>query len=188
MRQCEDQNGEVSATSTSTSSSSNFFNSIFMASSSSSPSSSSLQFRNAHNLHEEGNHHHEETSAENRSSLGNIEVVVIQNHVNLKVQCQRRPGQLLKAIVALEDLRLSVLHLNITSLHSFVFYSFNLKVHLISPLLIINFLVYVDSLKNNLIKYLIFEGFFPQKNLANVGKVTSFLKEIIWDLYFFLTS
>lgn len=130
MKQCEDQNGDVSVTSTSTSSSSNFFTNMFMASSSSSPSSS-FQFRNAHNFHKEGgnHHHHEEIiCGENRSSLGNIEVVVIQNHVNLKVQCQRRPGQLLKAIVALEDLRLSVLHLNITSLHSLALYSFNVKI------------------------------------------------------------
>ncbi|PON97197.1 Basic helix-loop-helix transcription factor [Trema orientale] len=66
--------------------------------------------------------------AENKSEAADIEVTVIQTHVNLKIQCPRRPGQLLKAIVALEDLRLAILHLNITSSHTTVFYSFNLKI------------------------------------------------------------
>lgn len=69
-----------------------------------------------------------QSTAENRSTAVDIEVTVIQTHVNLKLQCPRRPGQLLKAIVALEDLSLTVLHLNITSLQSSVLYSFNLKV------------------------------------------------------------
>jgi hypothetical protein len=76
---------------------------------------------------EEGNYG-EEVKAENKSEVAEIEVTVIQTHVNLKIQCQRRPGLLLKAIVALEDLRLTVLHLNITSSDSSVLYSFNLKV------------------------------------------------------------
>ena len=70
----------------------------------------------------------EEVKAENKSDVAEIEVTVIQTHVNLKIQCRRRPGLLLKAIVALEDLRLTVLHLNITSSDSSVLYSFNLKV------------------------------------------------------------
>ncbi|KAL6322264.1 hypothetical protein AAG906_005228 [Vitis piasezkii] len=67
-------------------------------------------------------------TADNKSAAADIEVTVIQTHVNLKIQCPRRPGQLLKAIVALEDLSLTVLHLNITSLQSTVLYSFNLKI------------------------------------------------------------
>jgi hypothetical protein len=76
---------------------------------------------------EEGNYG-EEVKAENKSDVAEIEVTVIQTHVNLKIQSRRRPGLLLKAIVALEDLRLTVLHLNITSSDSSVLYSFNLKV------------------------------------------------------------
>ncbi|KAE7999280.1 hypothetical protein FH972_003729 [Carpinus fangiana] len=76
---------------------------------------------------EEGNYG-EEVKAENKSDVAEIEVTVIQTHVNLKIQCRRRPGLLLKAIVALEDLRLTVLHLNITSSDSSVLYSFNLKI------------------------------------------------------------
>ncbi|KAJ7963410.1 transcription factor bHLH67-like [Quillaja saponaria] len=70
----------------------------------------------------------EQLKAENKSDAADIEVTVIESHVNLKVQCQRKHGQLLKAIVALEDLRLTVLHLNITSTQASVLYSFNLKI------------------------------------------------------------
>ncbi|TXG63110.1 hypothetical protein EZV62_010104 [Acer yangbiense] len=70
----------------------------------------------------------DEVKAENKPDGAEIEVIVIQNHVNLKIQCARRPGQLLKAIVALEDIRLTFLHLNITSSQTTVHYSFNLKI------------------------------------------------------------
>ncbi|KAL1329337.1 transcription factor bHLH57 isoform X2 [Arachis ipaensis] len=71
----------------------------------------------------------DELKAENKSESAEIEVTLIQTHVNLKIQCKRRHGQLVKAIVALEDLRLSILHLNITSSSDdSVLYSLNLKI------------------------------------------------------------
>ncbi|KAK7275449.1 hypothetical protein RIF29_16566 [Crotalaria pallida] len=70
----------------------------------------------------------DEVKAEMKSELGHIEVTLIQTHVNLKIECLRRPGQLIKIIVALEDLRLSILHLNITSTVASVLYSLNLKI------------------------------------------------------------
>lgn len=70
----------------------------------------------------------EKMKAESKLDGAEIEVIVIHNHVNLKIHSPRRPGQLLKAIVALEDLRLTFLHLNITSSETTVHYSFNLKV------------------------------------------------------------
>ncbi|XVF22272.1 hypothetical protein REPUB_Repub12eG0159000 [Reevesia pubescens] len=69
----------------------------------------------------------DEVKAESKSCAAEIEVNVIHNHVNLKIQCSRRSGQLLLAIVTLESLRLTVLHLNITSSQDSVLYSFNLK-------------------------------------------------------------
>lgn len=58
-----------------------------------------------------------------------VEATVVQGHVNLKVAGRRRAGQLVRAIASLEELRLSVLHLNITSLDpSSIVYSLNLKV------------------------------------------------------------
>ncbi|XP_038889530.1 transcription factor bHLH67 isoform X2 [Benincasa hispida] len=67
--------------------------------------------------------------AELKSEVAEIEVTMIQTHVNLKIKCPKRQGQLLKAIVALEDLRLTVLHLNITTSQATaaMLYSFNLK-------------------------------------------------------------
>ncbi|KAE8721510.1 Transcription factor bHLH57 [Hibiscus syriacus] len=65
--------------------------------------------------------------AESKSGAAEVEVNVIHNHVNLKVQCPRRAGQLVQAIVTLESLRLTVLHLNITTSQASILYSFNLK-------------------------------------------------------------
>lgn len=68
--------------------------------------------------------------AELKSEVAEIEVTMIQTHVNLKIKCPKRQGLLLKAIVALEDLRLTVLHLNITTSQATatMLYSFNLKI------------------------------------------------------------
>ncbi|KAK7389734.1 hypothetical protein VNO78_25023 [Psophocarpus tetragonolobus] len=70
----------------------------------------------------------DEVKAENKSEAADIKVTLIQTHVNLKIECQRKPGQLIKVIVALEDLRLTILHLNITSSETSVLYSLNLKI------------------------------------------------------------
>ncbi|KAJ8467775.1 hypothetical protein OPV22_030327 [Ensete ventricosum] len=57
-----------------------------------------------------------------------VEATVVQGHVNLKVAAQRRRGQLVRAIAAMEELCLSVLHLNVTSLEpSSILYSLSLK-------------------------------------------------------------
>ncbi|KAG7553347.1 Myc-type basic helix-loop-helix (bHLH) domain [Arabidopsis thaliana x Arabidopsis arenosa] len=57
-----------------------------------------------------------------------VEATVIQNHVSLKVRCKRGKGQILKAIVSIEELKLAILHLTISSSFDFVIYSFNLKI------------------------------------------------------------
>ncbi|KAK8588115.1 hypothetical protein V6N13_087063 [Hibiscus sabdariffa] len=69
----------------------------------------------------------EEIKAESKSGAAEIDVNVIHNHVNLKIQCPRRAGQLVQAIVTLESLGLTVLHLNITTSQASALYSFNLK-------------------------------------------------------------
>ncbi|GAB4861525.1 hypothetical protein Ancab_036715 [Ancistrocladus abbreviatus] len=122
MRECDHQeNGDVSASSSSCSSSSNFLYNLFTPS-----------FSLSKSHEEDGNctaeRKSEEFTAENRSAIADIGAVMIQNHVNLKIQCRRKEGQLVKAILAMEELRLTVLHLSITSLQSLVHYSFNLKV------------------------------------------------------------
>lgn len=73
------------------------------------------------------------TTQGDQTCIPKIEATVIQNHVSLKIQCQKKQGQLLKGIILLEKLRLTVLHLNIaSSSHSSVSYSFNLKVYTFS--------------------------------------------------------
>ncbi|GMN33392.1 hypothetical protein TIFTF001_046699 [Ficus carica] len=141
MRKAEDNNTVCTSTTSSSSSSAAAatvpsFNGLFMSlsqyrigreediknnSSSNNNNNNHLNNNNVSNLGEE-------VRAENKSEAADIEVTVIQTHVNLKIQCPRRPGQLLTAIIALEDLRLSVLHLNITSSQDTVLYSFNLRI------------------------------------------------------------
>lgn len=139
MRHSEDSNGDVSTGSTSTSSS-NLLTNLFMGSTSqllptmSPPTSTNNIPDNDGSSSAEleapatGIQKGDEFTAENRSPAADVDVVVIQNHVNLKIQCQRKPGQLIRAILALEDLMLTVLHLNITSSESLIHYSFNLKI------------------------------------------------------------
>ncbi|KAF4366484.1 hypothetical protein CsatB_010765 [Cannabis sativa] len=128
-------NGVENSVSSSSSSSTTSNNAVTM------PSSHGLymslsQFRIGPHDHQENNNSHsnimssvgDEVRAENKSEAADIVVTVIQTHVNLKIQCPRRPGQLLKAILALEELRLAILHLNITSSQATVLYSFNLKI------------------------------------------------------------
>ncbi|CAH2057706.1 unnamed protein product [Thlaspi arvense] len=67
-------------------------------------------------------------TGEEQSSNLRIDATVIESHVNLKIQCPRKQGQLLRSIILLEKLRFTVLHLNITSpSNASVSYSFNLK-------------------------------------------------------------
>ncbi|KAJ9188227.1 hypothetical protein P3X46_003603 [Hevea brasiliensis] len=81
------------------------------------------------NIQRENGDCEEEAKVKRKSEAAEIEVTVIKNHVNLKIQSERKTGQLLRAIVALDDLRLTVLHLNITtSSETTVLYSFNLKI------------------------------------------------------------
>ncbi|GMH00364.1 hypothetical protein Nepgr_002203 [Nepenthes gracilis] len=123
-QQSEELNGDGSANSSSSSSSSNLLNKLFVE--------SALPLRNSP---EDGSCAAEPGGGgelfleENRSAfVQEIEAVVIHNHVNLKIECRRRAGLLVKTILALEDLRLTVLHLNITSFQSLAHYSFNLKI------------------------------------------------------------
>ncbi|CAH8386993.1 unnamed protein product [Eruca vesicaria subsp. sativa] len=68
------------------------------------------------------------SNVEEQSSKLRIDATVIESHVNLKIQCPKRQGQLLRTIIWLEKLRFTVLHLNVTSpCNASVSYSFNLK-------------------------------------------------------------
>ncbi|WOL02766.1 hypothetical protein Cni_G11485 [Canna indica] len=65
---------------------------------------------------------------ENQAAIANIEVTMVESHANLKVLSRRRPKQLLKLVVGLQNLQLVPLHLNVTSVDQMVMYSFSLKV------------------------------------------------------------
>ncbi|XP_074588202.1 transcription factor bHLH94-like [Curcuma longa] len=69
-----------------------------------------------------------EAKAENMAPAAAIEVSVVDSHANLKVLSPRRPKLLLKLVVGLQNLHLTTLHLNVTTIDDIVFYSFSLKV------------------------------------------------------------
>ncbi|KAL5215079.1 hypothetical protein ABZP36_004231 [Zizania latifolia] len=66
--------------------------------------------------------------AENRAGVADIEVSLVETHASLRVMAPRLPGQLLKMVAALQELRLTVLHLNVTALGSLALYSISVKV------------------------------------------------------------
>ncbi|KAG5543911.1 hypothetical protein RHGRI_016613 [Rhododendron griersonianum] len=61
-------------------------------------------------------------------AFGDIEVTMVESHASLKVLSKRRPRQLLKLVTGLQCLRLSVLHLSVTSADQMVLYSLSVKV------------------------------------------------------------
>ncbi|MED6198696.1 hypothetical protein PIB30_068974, partial [Stylosanthes scabra] len=69
-----------------------------------------------------------EETAESKSCLADVEVKLLGFDAMIKILSRRRPGQLIKAIAALEDLQLIILHTNITTIEQTVLYSFNVKV------------------------------------------------------------
>nr|CAB3460598.1 unnamed protein product [Digitaria exilis] len=68
-----------------------------------------------------------EEVAENKSCLADIEVRALGADAMIKILSRRRPGQLIKTIAALEDMQMSILHTNITTIEQTVLYSFNVK-------------------------------------------------------------
>ncbi|KAI8550316.1 hypothetical protein RHMOL_Rhmol06G0095800 [Rhododendron molle] len=61
-------------------------------------------------------------------AFGDIEVTMLESHASLKVLSKRRPRQLLKLVAGLQCLRLSVLHLTVTSADQMVLYSLSVKI------------------------------------------------------------
>ncbi|RLN00144.1 Transcription factor FAMA [Panicum miliaceum] len=68
-----------------------------------------------------------EEVAENKSCLADIEVRALGPDAMIKILSRRRPGQLIKTVAALEDMQMSILHTNITTIEQTVLYSFNVK-------------------------------------------------------------
>ncbi|KAL0742694.1 hypothetical protein Bca4012_084207 [Brassica carinata] len=76
----------------------------------------------------EGGGGFQEETAEKKSCLADVEVKLLGFDAMIKILSRRRPGQLIMAIAALEDLHLSILHTNITTMEQTVLYSFNVKI------------------------------------------------------------
>ncbi|RZC87194.1 hypothetical protein C5167_042124, partial [Papaver somniferum] len=61
--------------------------------------------------------------------IADIEVTMVESHANLKILTKRRPKQLLKMASGFQTLRLSILHLNVTTtVDQLVLYSLSVKV------------------------------------------------------------
>lgn len=63
-----------------------------------------------------------------QSIVADIEVTLIETHANIRIMSPRRPGQLLKMVAGLQTLRLTILHLNVTTMDAMVLYSLSVKV------------------------------------------------------------
>lgn len=69
------------------------------------------------------------TVAEKRCGpIADVEVTMVESHASIKVLLKKHRKQLLKMVVGLHSLRLSILHLNVTTADGMVLYSFSVKV------------------------------------------------------------
>uniref|UniRef100_A0ACD5Z469 Uncharacterized protein n=1 Tax=Avena sativa TaxID=4498 RepID=A0ACD5Z469_AVESA len=68
------------------------------------------------------------SAEESRAGVADVEVSLVETHASIRVMSPRRPGQLFRMVAELQALRLTVLHLNVTALHSLVLYSLSVKV------------------------------------------------------------
>uniref|UniRef100_R7WDB4 Transcription factor bHLH96 n=1 Tax=Aegilops tauschii TaxID=37682 RepID=R7WDB4_AEGTA len=66
--------------------------------------------------------------ADDHAGAADIEVTLVETHASVRVMAPRRPGQLLRMVAGMEALRLTVLHLNVTTLGSLALYSLSVKV------------------------------------------------------------
>jgi hypothetical protein len=69
-----------------------------------------------------------EKVGEIQSCIADIEVTMVENHANLKIRSRKRPKQLLKMVSGLQSMRLTILHLNVTTTGEIVLYSLSVKV------------------------------------------------------------
>ncbi|GLT90332.1 hypothetical protein SLE2022_082710 [Rubroshorea leprosula] len=71
----------------------------------------------------------DETMSETQSAIADIKVTMVESHANLKIRSKtQNPGQLLKVIFGLSSMRLTILHLYVTTVEQTVLYSLNVKV------------------------------------------------------------
>lgn len=69
-----------------------------------------------------------EQAGETQPAIADIEVTMVESHASLKIRSKRRPKQLLKVVSGLHTMRLTVLHLNVTTVDEIVLYTLSVKV------------------------------------------------------------
>ncbi|KAI5398480.1 transcription factor bHLH94 [Lathyrus oleraceus] len=69
-----------------------------------------------------------EKVGEIQSRIADIEVTMVESHANLKIRSKKRPKQLLKMVSGFHNMRLTILHLNVTTTGEFVLFSLSVKV------------------------------------------------------------
>ena len=69
-----------------------------------------------------------EDVSEVKCGIADIEVTMVESHANLKIRSKKRPKQLLKLVSGLHTMRLTILHLNVTTTGEVVLYSLSVKV------------------------------------------------------------
>ncbi|XP_074315853.1 transcription factor bHLH94-like [Silene latifolia] len=62
------------------------------------------------------------------SAAADVEVTLIETHANLRILFKKNPRQLSKLVSGFQSLRLTILHLSVTTLVPLVLYSFSVKV------------------------------------------------------------
>ena len=61
-------------------------------------------------------------------SVADIEVTMVETHANLKILSKKRPRHLLKLVAGLQSQRLTILHLNVTTVDGMALYTISVKV------------------------------------------------------------
>lgn len=61
-------------------------------------------------------------------AVADIEVTMVDSHANLKILSKKCPRRLLKMVAGFQALRLTILHLNVTTVDQMVLYTVSVKV------------------------------------------------------------
>lgn len=69
-----------------------------------------------------------EYTTSTKASIADIEVTLIETHANIKILSKRSPKQPYRIVFSFQAVHLTILHLNITTVDSVVFYSISAKV------------------------------------------------------------
>ncbi|CAM8880677.1 unnamed protein product [Rhodiola kirilowii] len=75
-----------------------------------------------------------ECTTSSKASIADIEVTLIETHANIRILSKRSPKQPYRLVSSFQVVHLTILHINITTMDSLVFYSISAKVEEGCPL------------------------------------------------------